>query len=268
MKFINGVTNYDEWRDHAKDYETYKQRMAVISEMLAKKERGEKLTFADEVRLVGQVVVSALTGKLEDFYSVSTSVLMNPCCQARARMDGCICKECYAANNVSRFGTLAQALETNYLILNNFIISPEAWETLAIPSINGKARTESHGDTASVVCAINHTRIVASHSWLVFGTWTKNLTHYKPVFEAEGKPDNMIFIASSPMTNIQMEIPEPMRPYVDHRFTVCEEEFAKAHGIQINCGTWKQDKLDHKCKNCMRCYDRFNTEFDIWELKK
>ena len=265
MKFIQGVTNYDEWRDHAKDNKKFKERMAVISELLPKK---NNLTFADQVRLVMIIIVSALSGKLEDFYAVSTSVLMNAICQARAKIEGCICKDCYAANSAGSRSALCQALETNFMILNNFLISVEAWAMLAIPSINGKARIESHGDVATEICAINYVRIIQSHKHLVFGVWTKNLELYRNVLETEGKPDNMIFIASSPMENVVMELPEWAKKYVDHVFTVYTEDYAREHNININCGTWEGHDLDHRCKKCMRCYTLGNADYYINELKK
>lgn len=269
MKFINGVTDYNEWRDHAKDFSTYKAKMAVVSEMLAKKEKGEALTFADEIRLVQCVNVSALTGKLEDFYSVSTSVLMNPVCQARAKVKGCICEKCYAANSVAARSGLCQCLEINYIILTNFLISEEAWALLAIPSTNGKLRIESHGDTANTIHAINYRRIVASHRHLVFAIFGKNGDHYNKAFEAEGKPDNCIFVLSSPMINVVMEVPEKWVWFVDKVFTVVTLKFAKENDITINCGTWDAEgKLNHKCKLCMRCYDKANRDFYIYELLK
>ena len=265
MKFINGVTNYEEWRDHAKDNKKYKERMAVISEMLPKK---DNLSFADQVILVMAIVVSALTGKLEDFFAISTSVLMNKICQARAKIEGCICKDCYAANNAGSRSTLCQALETNFLILNNFLISQDAWKLLAIPSINQCARIEAHGDVATEICAINYMHIILSHSYLTFGVWTKNLELWKNVLETYGKPDNMVFIASSPMENEVMVLPEWAKKYVDHIFTVYTKEFAEANNIVINCGTWDNKDLDHRCKRCMRCYTIGNAEYYINELKK
>ena len=264
-KFIQGETNYEEWRDHSRDSKKYKERMAVISEMLSRK---DNLSFADQIMLVLCIVVSELTGKLEDFFAISTSVLMNKICQARAKIEGCICKDCYAAAGCSRFAGLCQGVETNFLILNNFLISIEAWATLAIPSINGKARIEAHGDVASEICAINYNRIVESHKHLVFAVFSKNLSIWKTVFETEGKPDNMIFIASSPMVNEVMEIPEDMKKYVNHVFTVYDEEYAREHNININCGTWEGHDLDHRCKRCERCYTIGNTDYYINELKK
>lgn len=264
-KFIQGVTNYEEWRDHAKDNKKYLERMALISELLPKK---NNLGVADQYRLANALAVSELTGKLEGFYAISTSVLMNPICQARAKCEGCICKDCYAANNVARYSGLSQALETNYLILNNFLLEEEVLSTVAIPSTNGKSRTESHGDAATEICAINHKRIINSHRHLFFSLWSKNLNLYKPVFETEGKPDNMNFIASSPMENEVMEVPADCKWFVDKVMTIYKPEYAREHGIEINCGTWNTGDLDHRCKNCMRCYNPDNNEYYINELKK
>ena len=231
MKFIQGETNYEEWRDHAKDNEQYKKRMATISSMLPKK---DKLTFADEIALVMCI----------------------------------ICKDCYAAAGCARFSGLCQGLETNFLILNNFLISAKAWAILAIPSLTGCARIEAHGDVATEICAINYNRIVESHKHLTFTVWSKNLNIWKTVFETEGKPDNMIFVASSPIVNEVMDVPEDMKKYVDHVFTVFDKEYAIKHNININCGTWNADELDHRCKLCMRCYDKLNKDYYINELKK
>jgi hypothetical protein len=265
MRFINGITNYDEWRDHAKDNNKYKERMSLISELLPKK---DNLSVNDQYRLAAAIAVSALTGKLEDFYGISTSVLMNQICQARAKCNGCICKDCYAAAGASRFSGLTQALETNYLILNNFILDEEVLASVPIPSTNGKARIESHGDAATEICAINHRRMVASHRHLICAVFSKNLYLYKNPLDAEGKPDNMIFISSSPIVNEIMEIPNDCKWFVDKVFTVYEPEYVREHGIKINCGTWNAGDLDHRCKLCMRCYDLENKDFYINELKK
>ena len=264
-KFINGITNYKEWRDHAKDSKKYMERMALISELLPKK---DNLGVIDQYRLANALAVSELTGKLEGFYAISTSVLMNPICQARARCKGCICESCYAAVGASRFSGLTQALETNYLILNNFLLDEEVLSTVPIPSTNGKARIESHGDAATEICALNHRRIVASHRHLVCAVFSKNLHLYKNPLKVEGKPDNMIFIASSPMVNEIMEVPDDCKWFVDHVFTVYDEDYAREHGIKINCGTWDVKSLDHRCKNCLRCYELDNADYYISELKK
>lgn len=251
-KFMNGQTNYNEWRDHAKDNKRYLERMALIS-------LGCK-SILDELRLVQAVNVSAMSGKLEGFWSVSTSVLMNPICQQRAKDPESICHDCYAAVTASRYSELTQALETNYHILNEFLISEDSWKALNWPTSNGYGRVESFGDVASVTCARNYLRIIRSHPHIKFGVWTKNVALWIRAFALEnGKPENMKFIVSSPIVNVTVEIPEEWMPYVDHRFTVYTKEYAEEHGVEINCG-------GRKCATCMNCY--CNGPFDIAELKK
>ena len=255
-KFINGETNYVEWRDHSKDNKKYLERMAVIVMVIALKVIG----FADELKLVAQIIVSAMTGKLEGYFSLSTSVLMNKRCQARAKIKGSICAACYAASTASRNSGLCQALETNYIILNNFLISEAAWATLVWKTTNGDARIESFGDVDTVTCARNYIRIVKTHPWLNFGAWTKDVDIWIEAFILEGgKPKNIKFIVSSFMINVKMKLKKEWLPYIDHRFTVYTKEYAEANGIEINCGGLK-------CLTCRKCYG--DGPFDIAELEK
>ena len=268
-RFINGETDYNEYVEGRVENSVYLSKKAIVMNLLAKKDRGEEITLVDQMMLVSCIQVSKLTGKLESFYSISTSVMMNPLCQARAREDGCICKECYAASCLNRYSALAMALEINFLILNNFLISEEAWRTLSIPSTNGKTRLEAHGDTASSTCAINYCRIMKSHLFLEFGVWTKNLNHYRVAFNKEGKPVNCRFIYSSSRINEIVEIPNDMKDYIDHVFTVYTKEYVIEHGINVNCGEYDENLviINQKCRGCMKCYTA-GTEFYVSELLK
>ena len=78
----------------------------------------------------------------------------------------------------------------------------------------------------------------------------------------------MIFVASSPMVNEVMQIPDDFKWFVDKVFTVFEKEYAKEHGIEINCGTWDTNSLDHRCKLCLKCYTLDDKTYYINELKK
>ena len=250
--FINGKTNYKEWRDHTKDTRAHLARVSLIE--------GGITTPSDEYRLVGAIRVSEMSGKLEGYYSVSTSVLMNPNCQVRAQIPGSICEKCYAASVASRYSQLTQTLETNYQILNGFLISEEAWASLQFPTTNGDARIESFGDVATVVCARNYLRIIRSHPHLTFGVWTKNVSIWNFALEFDGgKPSNMKYIVSSFRVNEPEQLDEETLKYADHRFTVYTKEYAVENGICINCG-------GKKCATCRNCYG--DGPFDINELLK
>ena len=208
-----------------------------------------------------QLGVSVMTGKLEDLYSLSTSVLMNPICQFRAKDEDSICKYCFAASTASRYSGLALMLETNTIILTKFLIPESVWGTLVWPTTNGDARMESFGDVMNVTQARNYLRIMRSHSWLHFAVWSKNEGIWYAAFKKEGgKPKNMKFIVSSPKLNVRVELPAYIIPYVDHVFTVYTKEYAEANGIEINCG-------GRKCITCRNCY-KCGTAFYINELKK
>lgn len=284
-KFINGVTNYEEWRDHSRDEGNRKfmGRMAIINSLLDKQRRGEELTMSDYIQLVSCINVGdplKATGKMENFPMISTSCMMNKTCQGRAclspkMVDGfeCwpVCKFCYSPKSMMRSPQLIQSTETNTLILTNFLIPEEAWAALSISVVMPKVRIEGHGEANNVVQARNYIRIMNSHKWLTFTVFSHNDYFHYQALTAEGgiKPSNMIYNHSSLYVNIRDEPIAEMAPYTDHVFTVFDKVFALAHGIRINCGEYTEDlvKLDHKCKNCMKCYI-FGTEYYINEMLK
>lgn len=253
-KFVNGSTDYAAWRSSVSENKMYLQRNAVINAAMTK----ASLTLADEIQLVQAVSVSTLTGKLSGFYSISTSVLMNRFCQARAKDPKSICSKCYAASGASRYTGLALNLETNYKILNGWLLSREAWATLPLPTTNGHFRIESHGDVASVICCRNYCRIIKSHPWINFGIWTKNYNLWAEAFRLEGKPDNCTFIVSSDKMNEKIDVSgKSCAKYVDHTFTVYDKQFITENNVQINCGA-------KSCQSCInsgcRCYFKDNTD--------
>ena len=273
LTWVEKVPDYEQWRNHDKDNKEYLRKKAIIDPILDKAAHNERLTCADYYLLVGCINVSTLTGKLEGYSAISSSVLMNELCRKRGGCGNpnCICTHCYAAAGVQRYGnTLGQSLELNHRILNGVEIPEEVWSILAIHTTNGDARIEAHGDTASVTCAVNYNRIMKSHDALDWGDWSKNLDHYEVAFSREGKAKNCSFVASSPLMNRRMTIAKRYKWFVDHRFTVYDREYALAHNIHINCGQYTADliKIDQRCKNCTRpCY-HLGTEFDIAEIKK
>lgn len=239
----------------------FNTKKVVVISKLEKAINGEKLTLADEIELVNCIHTSALTGKLEDFTSISSSVSENNICAARANNPCSICHKCYAKQSVEYRSNLKLSLLINHIILNCFDISIEAWKTLSIASVNGKARIESHGDVASVTASDNMVKIIISHDWLTFGVWTKNHGFYYRTFLKYGKPDNMIFIVSSDTVNVILEVPEKIKPYVDHVFTVFSLDYVIEHNIDIQCGY-------HHCKECLICYTKENKTFYVNEILK
>lgn len=257
-RFENGHTNYNAWRDTRSDNKKHIVRMNTINDI---RDHGIR-SYADYIRLVNTVCVSEMTGKLTGFYSISTSVLMNDRCQARAKNPNTICARCYAAMSLNNYDGLMMCMESNYIILNTWLIPESAWQTLALPSTNGKFRIEAFGDVASVTCARNYIRIIKTHAWLHFGVWTKNSDLWIEAFEQEGgKPSNMTFLVSSIFMDKPYVITEKERKYVDHVFTVYRPATIDKNNIDINCGS-------RNCNGCMKCYTPENKDFNIREKLK
>lgn len=196
-----------------------------------------------------------MSGKMAGIPSISTSVLHNPTCQARAKIAGSICSKCYAASTVKRYGALRGHLALNLGRLANADLTPAQ-----IPYINGAiCRFESFGDLANVTHAKNYIRIAAENPHCVFTLWTKNPGFVKSAIDELGKPQNLIVILSS--FHLNKVDSAAAFPFVDHVFTVYDKATIEREGIQINCGA-------RDCMTCRRCYTLGNADFYISEKLK
>lgn len=191
--------------------------------------------------------------KMAGFKSISTSVLSNPICAARAKCDGTICSKCYAMRYEKRFPALAQHLRNNYEILNDNLLSVEQ-----IPFINDLYfRFESFGDIASVTQARNYFLIAKHNPKTTFALWTKNPAFIDKAIDLDGKPQNLKIILSSSKINVIEDFSR--FDFVDHVFTVFTGDFVESHKIKINC--------KKQCIKCLKCYHN-DTDFFITELLK
>lgn len=207
-------------------------------------------------------VVNHMANKLEGISSISSSVHDNCFCQAWRKIKDCICQYCYAHNQQSYQTGLKEHNILNGFILRNILIPVKAFKFLKI--LFPYLRIESFGDCANVIQARNYIRIIKAFPEKRCAIWTKNYNIWYQAFEIEGKPKNTTFVVSSPFLNKPTIIPEKIKKYVDHVFTVYTRKYAKENNITINCG-------GRKCLECImkkiNCYYR-NTEFYINELKK
>lgn len=80
-RFTNGHSDYTAWRKTREGNKKHIVRMDIIDHIRNNGIQSE----ADYIRLVNTICISEMTGKLTGFYSISTSVLMNKRCQARAK---------------------------------------------------------------------------------------------------------------------------------------------------------------------------------------
>lgn len=193
--------------------------------------------------------------KMEGLQSISTSVLENPICQARRKVPGSVCAKCYAQHLTAYRKGLRDCLVRNYDILNSHLLSPE--EALRTRFDTRYARIESFGDVASVTHARNYIRIIRANEDVNFGIWTKNTHLWKQAFDLEGKPENTTFVISSMNLNQPDEIPEELREYVDHIFTVWTPDRYIYKDTPSECA-------GIKCRTCLKCYKR-NGQLEINE---
>ena len=220
----------------------------------------ETLTLAEQVEILSMVNITDLGGKLEDFWSLSSSPVINEYCQVRAKNPALICHECFSLASMNYKAGLRKGLEYNTTVFSRWLFDEKALVTIAIPNVTGYDRIESHGDVRNVVHARNYIRFIKAHEWIKFGVWSKNIAFYAKAFEYESKPDNMTFIASSPFYNKAMQVPERFRWFVDHVFTVYRKQYATENNIDINCGA-------RSCKTCLKCYKK-DTDYYIKEMLK
>lgn len=186
--------------------------------------------------------------KLEGFQSLSTSVVVNPICQAR-RLVNSTCAKCYAESILRYRKNLDAFLVDNFDVLNS-VMSDE--EINAVQFSTVYARIESFGDVASQLQAYNYTRIIRANGNTHFGIWSKNYAYWFRVFDAIGKPVNCTFVLSSPNVNEVFDInriPEKWRGYIDHVFTVWDPEKypLDAESMEGHCA-------GVKCRTCLKCY--------------
>ena len=189
--------------------------------------------------------ISKLSGKLEHLYSISTSPIINPICQRRAKDELSICHYCFSIASITRFRkNLNEPLTKNYMLLSSELIPEDK-----IPFLNyGVMRFESHGDLGNITQARNYIRIAKRNPHCTFSIWTKNHGFLNKAIELEGKPNNLICGISSPYMNKPDHATAQKYSWCDFLFTVYNAEFAKENNINMNC--------PRKCINCMKCYTR------------
>lgn len=208
-----------------------------------------------------------MSAKLDGIPSISTPCTCNPFCKARMNNPELICHYCFAANTISHYHTtLKPALEDNFKLLTTRLLEDDELPIFkteenaprsTVTNKCDKIRIESFGDCYNVTQARNYIRIAKANPTKRFGFWSKNYAIVRKAQELEGKPSNVVFIASSPKLNAPIELPEGF----DKVFTVYTKEYIKEHNIDINCGA-------KSCLGCGLCYDLLNGVTEIREEVK
>ena len=107
-------------------------------------------------------------------------------------------------------------------------------------------RINSSGDIANLIHARNMIRYAKAHPFAHVTIWSKNYPVMQKAFEIEGKPNNMIYVASSIRINEKIALPA----FADYTFTVYTKDKiaeAIANGSMTCNGA--------KCRDCgFKCY--------------
>ena len=251
----------------SKDYSTIVETVHTYIDTLSDKELTEMFRY---------MMVTKHNDKMEDMVSWSTSVLLNPFCQARIQKaideiknnplstKTMICVKCFAEKQLKRF-TNQNAKQMFCHIALTYKVYPVS----VIPYINVQVcRLESFGDLVNVTQAINYLNIVRKNHYVnMFSLWTKNPNILAQAFKETGyeKPSNMNVIHSSLYINVCDDT--TWKKYtvkgvrmIDKVFTVYTKEYAELHNIAINCGA-------NHCFTCRLCYKKDTVQY-INELLK
>lgn len=200
----------------------------------------------------------SMTGKMENVHGISTAVTENPHCRELAKNPLYICHECYAAEYLKVKKEPEKAYIRNGRILQNAIISKEFWPYI----FSDLFRIESFGDCANATQATNYLNLAFKNSdennTCIFTVFSKAMAFYAMAIKQTGKPENMIFVQSSPCLNKAIK---PAFNFIDKVFTVYTKEYAAEHGIKITCG-------GYKCIFCRACYKKTGSVQYVNELLK
>ena len=191
------------------------------------------------------------SGKMEGIPSISTSCILNARCQKRVSCNKSVCHNCFAHSYMKFRKELREALEKNFHILTEKILTKE--EIIALNVNSSFFRFESFGDLNNDIQLINYVNICKHYKYTRFALWTKNVDILLSVFSQKKyrKPRNLSLVISSPLLNVAFPVSfvEKVNKvvHIDAVFTVYTKEFATNHNIVINCGA-------KHCLSCLQCY--------------
>ena len=181
------------------------------------KENNGMLNKLERITLVDILQVSYHdSGKIEGLNSIDSCASYCSFCQMMQKAaegnPNHICGHCYARRGMLTITSVKNRHELNMLILAN--VNFEIDDFIALTA--GMTRFNCDGDFDGVIHAGNAIKIAIANEGVRFALWSKN---YKAVQEAKklyGSPKNLISIASSPIIDQQIPLPEGF----DYTFTV------------------------------------------------
>ena len=235
-----------------------------LNAIIEKVEKGDALKAGDIITLAAAVVnmiTTAMTGKMNGLWSLSTSTLLNPQCAKNAAVIGSICSKCYARTLLKMRKSLREKLEINTRILTAVIIPFEC-----LPIINNLYfRFEAFGDLMTAIQVVNYFNICKKNPAVSFALWTKNPHLIQAAIDTYKieKPANLNIIYSPLFMNVNngKNIMKKY-PFIDKVFTVYTLDYIQSNpDVKINCG-------GRSCINCLNCYKKGGNVFINEMLKQ
>lgn len=187
-----------------------------------------------------------MTAKMAGVPAISTSVALNPICQARAKDPNSICAHCFAIATVARYTKLGEHLAENTEVLTAEVLPLEELPKFGFTV--GMVRLEAFGDLNNTTQVVNYFNIARVNPHVHFALWTKNPHLVAAVIEVGAeKPANLNIIYSSPKLNTPALDIFARYPFIDKVFTVYDKATIARDNIAINCGA-------RSCAGCGLCY--------------
>ena len=221
--------------------------VSIARPLLIKHMVGGELTKIERMTLVSMVQCNLhTTRKIEGISSIDSSSHCEFCrrmMEAGKADPSLICAGCYT---VSQHKSPTERHILQMVILSNVLFTVE--ELRAIPTTQ-LTRFNSDGDTVNVTMALNYIHFALAHEYSNCALWAKNINPVIQAFDLEGKPENMVFIQSSPFINKKAK----RCRYADYTFTVYLTEETCQKAIENGAAPCN----GRKCKDCgFSCYNR------------
>lgn len=224
----------------------YERDAATVDAILAKKP--EEITAADRMQLLMIYSVSFHdSGKIEGTASLDSSCHGCTFCQkmieAAAKDPEIICGKCYDFRQENYRIAVRKRHELNLRIMSSVSFSVAELAMLPTAMID---RINSSGDMENAVHAGNMIKYAIAHGSAHVGLWAKNDDAVQAAFDQYGKPENVIYISSSPRINHRRRLPRR----ADYTFTVYDAEH-----IDSAIASGSMECNGKKCIDCgFKCY--------------
>lgn len=238
-------------------YPKFDRDLDRVSAILEK----ETITAADRIQLL-TIYKSSYhdSGKIEGVTSFDSSATNCAFCRGmRHQAEGNpahICNACYDFAAEQYKITALNRHTLNMVIMSRIDFEPDELRIIPASLIN---RINSSGDIPNKTYARNMIKIALVNPLFHFGFWAKNTAALIAATDELGKPENAVYIQSSPIIGT----PAEKAKYFDHVFTV----YVDADAVKAAIEGGAAECNGKKCRECgYKCYLGTHGADNIAEL--